>query len=592
MWVRSTRTGQLLQGMLRGVNKADGGFKEWRGMEMFEGKTIAADDPRMEAVYGNFAANLEEIVTLAYRSGIKTVLSTVAVNLKDSAPFASRHTPGLSGEKDAAWQEAVNRAEMAMALDHDPQAQSALEQALAIDPSYANTHFQLAGILEKHGDDAGARTHYLAALQNDALRFRCDARLNQIIRDIAKKAGPDVVLLDAAREMGSDANSTVTPAGHRFFFEHVHLTWEGNYVLARLMATQAAPLLFGAETLPAPWLDIKACAKAVGYNEVGLATMLTRMNELTERPPFTRQLTYASDRAVLQREIAQANAALAVPGALASAANELEAAQKRDPLNSFLLFQAAAVNLQRHNPTRALEFNTRIAELEPFSPEQAAQRAFILFELKRTREAEEVLLQSAAAYPYYFQTYGLLGNFWIVQGEQARASDYFSALLTRMPDSAGARLTYARVLDSRGDRDGAEQQWRSVLRTSPDNEGALAPLVERLLESGKTREAVELMLKAYEHNPRNFRNNARLEQIFEEKDDLENTVKFMRAMADSGSVKAVLYFDLALGLKKLGRSREMVIALGKAPKAAQVEGDSALVTRSDALIRQEESRPQ
>ena len=587
VWVRSTRTGQLLQGMLRGLNRADSGFKEWRGMEMFEGKTIEETDPRMEAVYRNFAANLDGIIKLAHRSGIKTVLSTVAVNLKDSAPFAARHTLALSDGKMQAWQEAVNRAEVAMALDDDTRARSFLEEALAIDPAYADTHFLLARIFEKRGDAAAARVHYLEALQKDVLRFRCDARLNQIIRDAAKKAGPQVVLLDAAKEMGSDANSTVGLAGHRLFFEHVHLTWEGNYLLARLMAAKAAPLLFGGETSPAPWLDSNACAEAVGYNEIGHATVLMRMNELTERPPFTRQLTFASDRTRLQREITQANEFLAGPGVLASATSRLETIQKRDPLNAFLLFQTAAAHVQRRDPARALEFSNRLAEVEPFSPEQAAQKAFILFALKQPREAEELLLHSAATDPYYFQTYGLLGNFWMAEGQQTKALAYFNQLVTQMPESVGARLTYAQVLGSSGDWQGAEQQWLSVLRSSPDNEAALSSLLDRLLARGRVEEATELMLKAYRHNSRNFRNNARLEQIFEEKGDLENTVKFMRAMADSGPVKAALYFDLALNLKKLGRTDEMLVELGLARKAAEVEEDQGLFNRSDALILQE-----
>ena len=57
---------------------------------------------------------------------------------------------------------------------------------------------------------------------------------------------------------------------------------------------------------------------------------------------------------------------------------------------------------------------------------QAVQRAFLLQELKRTNEAEELLLQAAAAEPYYFQTYGLLASLWAATGRTPR------------PDGAGA----------------------------------------------------------------------------------------------------------------------------------------------------------
>jgi|GEM_PF-5727408 len=52
-------------------------------MEFFRRYRIAFDDPRREAVYRNFQANLEGICQAAAQSGAKIVLSTMAVNLKD-----------------------------------------------------------------------------------------------------------------------------------------------------------------------------------------------------------------------------------------------------------------------------------------------------------------------------------------------------------------------------------------------------------------------------------------------------------------------------------------------------------------------------
>ena len=585
VWARRTRTGQWLQRALRGLGRVGSDFKEWRGMAMFAGRTVSADDPRLEAVYRNFSANLTEIVERASAAGIKTVLSTVAVNVKDSAPFASRHRPTLSAAQLQAWQQAVDEANLALGLGDTARAQALFERALEIDPEYADTHFLRAKILADRGDAAAARRHYLAALQQDALRFRTDARLNEIICRVAQAAPGTVLLVDAAQAMGSDATSTVAPASHMFFFAHVHLTWEGNYTLSRLLAAPAATLLFGASAASGPWLSSSACADAVGYTDAGRATMLLRMDELTARPPFTSQLDYATDRVRLSQEIAAANAALAAPGALAAAA-KIESARARDPLNPFLVFHAAAVSSQGGDLARALELNRQLAALEPASPEQAAQQAFLLQGLKRTAEAEEVLLQSATTDPYYFQTYGLLGNLWAATGQLPKALQYFETLVARMPGSRGARLTYAQLLAVTGDGPAAERQWQAVLQSTPDDETALEAMVRRLFERRAADAAVELMLKDYAYNPRDFANNARLEQIFEERGDLENTVKYMRAMADSGPVRAALHADLAVNLSKLGRKDEARVELARARTGAVAERDEALLKTVDDLTRQ------
>ena len=67
------------------------------------GNQVAADDPRLPAVYDNYRRNLIDICNVARHAGAAGVLSTVAVNLKDCPPFASRHRSDLSAEDLANW---------------------------------------------------------------------------------------------------------------------------------------------------------------------------------------------------------------------------------------------------------------------------------------------------------------------------------------------------------------------------------------------------------------------------------------------------------------------------------------------------------
>ena len=587
LWARSTRTGQLLQRLLGSLRPAAGDFKDWRGMEMFAGKTVGADDPRLTRVYANFAANLAAILATAHDAGVKVVLSTVAVNVRNCAPFASRPQPGLTPAQFAAWRQDMDQAKLAADLGKPELAQTLLERALALDPHRADTNFQLARVLDDRGEAAAARQHYLEALQQDTLRFRADARINDLIRHAAASTPGTVTLVDGAKELGSDAASIATPAGRELFFEHVHFRWEGNYALVRLLAPAAASSLFGGGDRPADWLDPAACAGAVGYTALSRAAMLRGMDELTNRPPFTGQSCYAEDRARFATEINEADTALAAPGVLSSAVGIVEAALQRDPRNPSLLFQTAAARLQSRNFAGALELHGRLATELPFSAEQAVQKAFLCQQLGRTSEAEELLLRSADAEPFYFQTYGFLARLWGSTGQTAKALGYFEKLVARMPGSRAVRSSYAQLLAHQGDWPAAERQWRAMLQLVPDDESALGPLIELLQRSNRADEAIQLMRAAYASNPRNLDNNARLVQVCEDKGDPTGMVTYMQALAASGPVNARLYADLARNLAKLGRREEMKAALGRARKAAEAEGDVATLQDIEELVRQQ-----
>ena len=72
-------------------------------MEMFLDKQVRADSPRMEPAYRNFASNLKDIVEAGRKVHSRVVLSTVATNLRDSAPFASLHRAGLARDAMQSW---------------------------------------------------------------------------------------------------------------------------------------------------------------------------------------------------------------------------------------------------------------------------------------------------------------------------------------------------------------------------------------------------------------------------------------------------------------------------------------------------------
>ena len=102
---------------------------------------VQQDDPRMQAVYAHFKRNLDDILAAAHRGGARVILSTVGSNLKDCAPFASLHAPGLSvaasAESDRLYQQALDAEQRTLPRE----ALEYISRAARLDGSYAGLHY-------------------------------------------------------------------------------------------------------------------------------------------------------------------------------------------------------------------------------------------------------------------------------------------------------------------------------------------------------------------------------------------------------------------------------------------------------------------
>ena len=107
LWLKSTRTGQLVGRIIDSVTGR--GKQVWMGMESFAGAGVRADDPRLKTTCDNFAANLAAIREDAARAGAKSIVCTVASNLRDCPPFISSHKPGLGKDDNRTLRRALRR---------------------------------------------------------------------------------------------------------------------------------------------------------------------------------------------------------------------------------------------------------------------------------------------------------------------------------------------------------------------------------------------------------------------------------------------------------------------------------------------------
>ncbi|MCD6416980.1 MAG: hypothetical protein J7M08_09845 [Planctomycetes bacterium] len=295
--LRSTRFGQLLRNALLSLKKPLG---EKQGnakgmMELFAGERVRPSDPRIERVYEHFRRNLLDIIRIARGAGAKVILCTVATNVRQCAPFASMHRADLSDRELQRWKSFYEEGVALESGGKHPEAIQKYRQAAGIDDQWAALHYRLGRCLLKVEEFEDAGEEFMRARDLDALQFRADSRINGIIKDLAAGNGQDVRLVDAEDAFNRSELSPHGLPGEELFLDHVHLNFQGNYLLAKTVfkkVEQALPesIRQGAGGL-APTIEQMADELArTGLDKWRIATIVAR---LTERPPFTGQIDHA-----------------------------------------------------------------------------------------------------------------------------------------------------------------------------------------------------------------------------------------------------------------------------------------------------------
>jgi tetratricopeptide (TPR) repeat protein len=587
VWVRGMRVGQLISGAWDRLAHLRQQPLEWKGMETFSDSAVRGDDPRLELVYRSYAANLRDILDVAGRSGVRTVLATLVANLRDSAPFVSLHRAGLGAGELGKWNAASQAGMIAADLGDATSALSGYADALEVDPQFADTLFRLGRLAESEGENASARRSYLGALHWDALRFRPDARLNEIVRAAAAQRAASVVLVDAARELGSDPASAGPIPGRDLLLDHVHFSWQGNFRMARLLADGCVAALPGAEARPGPSLDSGAVAAALGYTADARLKGLKVMVQLTLRPPFTNELTFSESQAGLKREVEEASAELAAPGAKAAAAASVERALAGDPDNASIAAHLASLESEAGDLARALSLIGLVESIEPGSAELSAQKARVLSQLGRYEEAQALLLSSVRLDERYYSAGTALVELWAGVRQFDEGRRFFARELARAPGNPYLRLEYANFLARCGDPKGAELQARAIWAGDPASRPAMAALelLVRLLEAqGRAAEAEALSLEARPRQPGDYFNNERVVRIYASRNDAAGVADALRALKASGPFDSAQHVDLAHRYADLGRSLDMLNELAEARETAAIEGDARQVRAIEETI--------
>jgi tetratricopeptide (TPR) repeat protein len=287
--LKTTRLGQLMAGFISKLGSKSQIPARWGGINMFKKNLLRHDDPKKLRAYKNFEGNLKDIVEVGRKAGIPIILSTVGSNLKDCSPFASLHREGLETSSKSEWDLLFQEG---MALEKKGQHAEALSlytEAAVIDSEYAELQFRLGTCQLALGHSEQARQGFERARDYDALAVRADTRINRILTDSTLGGDGRLLRIDAAETLSTQSPESIS--GQELFYEHVHLTTQGNFTLARIIADQVtvSPPPEVVESQAENWLENEACNRQLALTQWDQMRLWQEQSERINTMPFISQ---------------------------------------------------------------------------------------------------------------------------------------------------------------------------------------------------------------------------------------------------------------------------------------------------------------
>jgi tetratricopeptide (TPR) repeat protein len=558
IFVKSTRIGQLLNNARLLVTKEKVPL-EWHGMEMVIGNRLLRDDPRLQVVYSHFKSNLTDMCQAASRSGAKVVFATLGTNLKDSAPFASVHRANLTEEQRRQWEQLYQRGVDAELEKKYAKARDFYLAAARIDDQFADLQFRLARSYLSLQDYASASQHYVEARDDDALRFRADSQINQVIRDVAaSQQANGVSLVDMEKII--PARSAQGVPGADFFYDHVHFNFDGNYLLAEKIGEQIDLLLSGSVK---DSISEAECAKRLAFTDWDQGQIAKDLLPMLRQVPFTSQLNHDEQISRLKQRM-QELLAKGPPEVVSSSRLMYEQALRGVENDWMLRNQYGILLADTGDAAKAAEQFRQVLSLLPFRswPHVALAQALAK---SGDPEAKKEYQEALRLDPDSRNAHLGLGALFLAEDNPTQASIQYQAALSMNPEDAKALVGEGYVWFMQGKDTQAAETYEHALRNSPSMIEAHYRLGELLLRQGATEKAVSQLREAVQLDFAYVDAHVKLGEAYEAQSEPELALEQYITAAAVDPDQLQRYYGLVANLlNRTGRHGAAELALGDA----------------------------
>lgn len=211
-----------------------------------------------------FKGNILDIVRFGEKHKLPMIFFTPVSNLKDFAPNFSEHLRPLSPEELSEWQSLYDEGKAAQDRGDVVRALPLLEQAYAIDDSYAELAFRIGQLYFRQGELAKAKRFFERGRDFDAIICRAPREIIDIIQDLPRSPGLDVI--DTEKVVAAELPGGIL--GEPMIEDNVHFSVRGHALLGRALAEKIAEHDWIAPKSAWQWDREKPYA--VMYREIGV----------------------------------------------------------------------------------------------------------------------------------------------------------------------------------------------------------------------------------------------------------------------------------------------------------------------------------
>lgn len=197
------------------------------GPEIYE-----RDDTLSDQILLHYQSSLERMVGIAKSAGADIIFIVPASNLKDSSPFKSQHTDGLSQPDRVRVENLLTRALEQMRAARWSEASEILNTAIEIDPRFAELHYLRGKALFALGRYAEAKVAFTRARDEDICPLRALSPMREKLAEVTRATGSPTIDFITLLEQRLLAEKGHNILGEEYFLDHVHPTIEGNRMLA------------------------------------------------------------------------------------------------------------------------------------------------------------------------------------------------------------------------------------------------------------------------------------------------------------------------------------------------------------------------
>ncbi len=497
--LQRTRVGQWAMATMRQLGGKSRN-PSWGGMQMFLQNQIPPVDSRRETVYRNFEANLRDIVRVGVDSGAKVILNTMAVNLKDCPPFASLGNSNLPPADQALFAKLYAEGCTLAKDGNDLGAAQRFEQAAKLDPAFAELQYRWAECLARTSN-ATARVHYQRACDVDALPFRADSRINDIIRRIGGEFPGGRLVRGDAESALANVSAFGIP-GQEAFFEHVHFSFLGNYRLGRLWAEQVAGVLpAGGLAHTKDWASQEICERDLGLTIWNRGFVIDSVISRMQRPPLNQQFNNPARLAAFQAESERLRAQQDTNAVMRSG-QELVDAIQRAPQDHYLHEGLANLYEALGDRKRALGAYQKLLDLLPHDFYCKLQLGRLHGELGQPAEGEPLLQEAAQQRPSIPEVWAELGDVQMAQKKYAAALASYNRAIALRPQEPSYLCSQANALTKLNRSPEAIATYRRAIRIQPELANAHFELAGLLAADNQVTESMREYAEAVRLNPR------------------------------------------------------------------------------------------